>query len=207
MSSFTRITCSRRGKSIVFITSDISNVLWSLLCSDGSNQQRCFLKLGAPKNFARNSQEITCVGVSFLTLLKEKLRHIWFPVWYDKFLRNSFFTEHLRVAGSLVRTLLFRVRFYFTLLLILFHDLLNYTYAITYAKDTLYYKNKEEIDTIPNYYYHRFNTKNKLINVTILYRTYQGIIIPFASNILTWLCKFLDLFYIFFTWIFNKLII
>ena len=52
----------------------------------------------------QNSQENTCAGVSFLiklqarpaTLLKKKLWHRCFPVNFAKFLRKSFFTEHLR---------------------------------------------------------------------------------------------------------------
>ena len=52
---------------------------------------------------SQNSQENTCARVSFLiklqaapaTLLKKRLRHRCFPVNLAKFLRTTFFTEHL----------------------------------------------------------------------------------------------------------------
>ena len=52
---------------------------------------------------SQNSQENTCVRVSFLiklqappaTLLKKRLWHRCFPVNFAKFLRTPFFTEYL----------------------------------------------------------------------------------------------------------------
>ena len=43
----------------------------------------------------QNSQENTSAGISFL-ILKKKLWHRCLPVNFAKFLRKSFFTEHLR---------------------------------------------------------------------------------------------------------------
>ena len=53
---------------------------------------------------SQNSQENSCVGVSFFnkvadlrpaTLFKKTLQHRCFPVNFLKFLRTPFFTEHL----------------------------------------------------------------------------------------------------------------
>ena len=73
-----------------------------------SSRQRCsintvFLKI------SQNSQENTCARVSFLiklqasqpaTLLKKRLWHRCFPVNFAKFLRTTFFIEHLWVTAS-----------------------------------------------------------------------------------------------------------
>ena len=67
------------------------------------SHRRCSLKKGVLKNFA-NSQESTCVRVSFLIklqagpafLLKKRLWHMCFPVNFAKFLRTPSFKEHLR---------------------------------------------------------------------------------------------------------------
>ena len=61
-----------------------------------------FCKKRVLRNFA-NLQENTCTRVSFLiklqagpaTLLKKRLWHRCFPVNFAKFLRTTFFTEHL----------------------------------------------------------------------------------------------------------------
>ena len=44
---------------------------------------------------SQNSQENTCARVSPATLLKKRLWHRCFPVNFVKFIRASFFTEHL----------------------------------------------------------------------------------------------------------------
>ena len=46
---------------------------------------------------SQNSQENACARVSFLiSLLKRRLWHLCFPVNFSRFLRTTFFTEHLR---------------------------------------------------------------------------------------------------------------
>ena len=45
---------------------------------------------------SQNSQENACARVSFLiSLLKRRLWHLFFPVNFARFLRTTFFTEHL----------------------------------------------------------------------------------------------------------------
>ena len=63
-------------------------------------KKRCFQK------FRKNSQENTCVRVSFLMKLqasannlKKRLRHRCFPVNFATFLRTPFFTEHFWVTA------------------------------------------------------------------------------------------------------------
>ena len=46
---------------------------------------------------SQNSQENVCVPASFLTLLKKRLWHRFFPVNFAKFLRTFFFTEYLQL--------------------------------------------------------------------------------------------------------------
>ena len=85
--------------------------LWSkkkrsiLLCKTKTVAHRCFVK----KQFleiSQNSQESTCVRISFLinlqerdlkptTLLRKRVWHRCYPVNFAKFLRTSFLTEHL----------------------------------------------------------------------------------------------------------------
>ena len=60
---------------------------------------------------SQNSQKSTCARVSFLTKLKpqtcnfikKRLLHRCFPVNFSKFLKTTFFTEHLWATASGIR--------------------------------------------------------------------------------------------------------
>ena len=71
--------------------------LFSEAATGGVLKEKVFLEI------SQNSQEITCVRVSFLiklqvpaTFLKKRLWHRSFSVNFAKFRRTSFLTEHLR---------------------------------------------------------------------------------------------------------------
>ena len=94
-----RIVLTEKYKSIKAIEDDfyhkIIEAKWT-----GAVARRCSIKK-VFLEISQNSQENTCVRVSFLikfsiTLLKEGLWHRYFPVNFGKFLRTSFYIEHLR---------------------------------------------------------------------------------------------------------------
>ena len=66
--------------------------------------QRCSVKKGALKSFAKFTEKLLCQSLFFnkvaslnpATLLKRKLWHRYFPVSFAKFQRTPFLTEHLR---------------------------------------------------------------------------------------------------------------
>ena len=68
-----------------------------------SSHQRCSLKKGVLRNFAKLTGKFLCQSLFFnkvaglrpATLLKKRLRHKCFPVNFVKFLRTPFFVEHL----------------------------------------------------------------------------------------------------------------
>ena len=69
-----------------------------------SSHQRCSLKKGALRNFTKFTGKHLCQSLFFNkvaglkpeTLLKNRPWHKWFPINFMKFLRTTFFTEHLR---------------------------------------------------------------------------------------------------------------
>ena len=80
----------------------------------GSSRLEVFCKKGVLRNLAKFTGKHLCqrlffnkvAGLRLATLLKNSLWHRCFPVNFAKFLRTSFFTEHLRwllleVANSL----------------------------------------------------------------------------------------------------------
>ena len=77
----------------------IKGALW---LTEGEAATRDVLLKKVFLKFLQNSQENTCVRVSFLiklqarpaTVLKRRLWHRLFPVNFAKFLRTPFFTEH-----------------------------------------------------------------------------------------------------------------
>ena len=66
--------------------------------------RRCSVKKGVFKNFAKFIGKHLCQSLFFNkvaglkpeTLLKNRPWHKWFPINFIKFLRTTFFTEHLR---------------------------------------------------------------------------------------------------------------
>ena len=69
-----------------------------------SSHQRCSLRKVSRGNFAKFAGKYLCQGLFFnkvaglkpATLLKKRIWHRCFPVNFEKFLRTSFFIEHLR---------------------------------------------------------------------------------------------------------------
>ena len=69
-----------------------------------SSRSQMFFKIDALKNFANFTGKHLCWSLFFnkvsfersATLLKKRLQHRCFPVKFAKYLRASFFTEHLR---------------------------------------------------------------------------------------------------------------
>ena len=69
-----------------------------------SSYRRCSIKKGVLRNFAKFTGKHMRQSLFFnkvaslrpVTLLKKRLWHRGFPVNFAKFLRTSFFTEHLR---------------------------------------------------------------------------------------------------------------
>ena len=69
-----------------------------------SSRPEVFCKKGVLKNFAKFTEKHLCQSLFFnivaglrpATILKKRLWHRCFPVNFVKFLRTSFFTEHLR---------------------------------------------------------------------------------------------------------------
>ena len=80
-----------------------------LLASFRSSRSEMFFKKGVFKNFAKFTGKHLCQslfvnkisGLWPATLLKKKLWHKGFPVSFMKFLRTSFFIEHLLVGAYL----------------------------------------------------------------------------------------------------------
>ena len=70
--------------------------------------QRCSMKKGVLRIFAKFTGKQLCQSLFFnkvagprpATLLKKRLWHRCFPVNFTKFLRSSFFTEHLWMTAS-----------------------------------------------------------------------------------------------------------
>ena len=80
-----------------------------LLASFRSSRSEVFFEKGVFKNFAKFTGKYLCQslfvnkisGLRPATLLKKKLWHKGFPVSFMKFLRTSFFIEHLLVGAYL----------------------------------------------------------------------------------------------------------
>ena len=78
------------------------------LISTEAGAQRCSMKKGVPRNFARFAGKNLCQSVFFnkvadlrpATLLKKRLWHRRFPVSFTKFPRTTFFTVHLQAVGN-----------------------------------------------------------------------------------------------------------
>ena len=76
-----------------------------------SSHQRCSVKKGFLQ-ISQNSQENTCVGISFLiNFIKKETPTQMFSCEFAKFLSTRFFTEHLR--WLLLKHLKFKGNFYF----------------------------------------------------------------------------------------------
>ena len=64
-----------------------------------SNRPEVFCKKGVLRNFSKFTGKHLCLSLFFNKLaglrLKKRLWHTCFPVNFEKFLRTSFFTEHL----------------------------------------------------------------------------------------------------------------
>ena len=96
-----RIVLTEIYKSIKAIEDGFYHKVIEAKCKEAVSR-RCSIKK-VFLEILQNSQENTCVRVSFLiklqawpaTLLKKKLWHKCFPVNYVKFLRTPFFIEHL----------------------------------------------------------------------------------------------------------------
>ena len=72
------------------------------LWNNRSSHQRCSTKKGVLRNFAKFTGKHLYQRLFFdslfrpATLLKKRFWHTYFPVKFAKFLRASFFTEHLQ---------------------------------------------------------------------------------------------------------------
>ena len=87
----------------------LPSVLYMVLIFSGthgnqrSSHQRCYARKGVLRNFTKFTEKRLCqslffdkvAGLSPVTLLKKKLWHGCFPVNFVKFLRTSFYLEHL----------------------------------------------------------------------------------------------------------------
>ena len=58
-----------------------------------NSHQRCSIKLGALKNFAKFARKHLCQSLFLIKL--QALRHMCFPVNFAKFLRTPFIIQHL----------------------------------------------------------------------------------------------------------------
>ena len=67
-----------------------------------SSHQRCFMKKGVLRNFAKFTGKHLCQSLLFNKVagLRKRLWHSCFPVNFTKFLRTLFFTEHLWTTAS-----------------------------------------------------------------------------------------------------------
>ena len=122
-----------------------------------------FCKKGVSKNFTKFTGKQLCeslflnkiAGLSTATLLKRRLWYRCFPVNFGKYLRNTFFTEHLRclVPGEHLRCLFhFKFAFYFM-----------FTFSFKFSQTSLIIKEliKHENKFNRKVFHHRENSENR----------------------------------------------
>ena len=86
----------------------ICTIMLNCLCSKEKQPPEAFCKKGVLKNFAmftaKHVLESLFNKVAYLkacNLIKKRLQHGCFPVNIAKFLRNTYFEEHIQTAASI----------------------------------------------------------------------------------------------------------